>query len=95
MKKLITLILSALMFTGCTGAGNSPNSTYRQISMEEAVAMMAQDQDAYRFTVSTFAGSAQIREQITALIEQCLTFTGDVDTQIAEAFDAALAACSQ
>ena len=41
MKKLITLILSALMFTGCTGAGNSPNSTYRQISMEEAVAMMA------------------------------------------------------
>ena len=39
MKKLITLILSALMFTGCTGAGNSPNSTYRQISMEEAVAM--------------------------------------------------------
>ena len=59
------------------------------------VAMMAQDQDAYRFTVSTFAGSAQIREQITALIEQCLTFTGDVDTQIAEAFDAALAACSQ
>jgi rhodanese-related sulfurtransferase len=43
MKKLITLILSALMFTGCTGAGNSPNSTYRQISMEEAVAMMAQE----------------------------------------------------
>ena len=43
MKKLITLILSALMFTRCTGAGNSPNSTYRQISMEEAVVMMAQE----------------------------------------------------
>ena len=43
MKKLILILLSALMFTGCTGAGNSTIHTYRQISMDEAVDMMAQE----------------------------------------------------
>ena len=43
MKKLIPILLSALMLTGCTGAGNSSNNTYRQISMDEAGAMMAQE----------------------------------------------------
>jgi rhodanese-related sulfurtransferase len=43
MKKLIPIFLSALMFTGCAGAGNQTN-TYRQISMDDAVAMMAQEQ---------------------------------------------------
>ena len=43
MKKLIPILLSALMLTGCTGAGNSTNNTYRQISMEEAVTMMAEE----------------------------------------------------
>ena len=43
MKKLIPILLSALMFTGCAGAGNSTNNTYRQISMDEAVAMMAEE----------------------------------------------------
>ena len=43
MKKLIPILLSALMLTGCTGAGNSTNNTYRQISMGEAVDMMAQE----------------------------------------------------
>ena len=43
MKKLIPILLSALMLTGCTGAGNSTNNTYRQISMDEAVTMMAQE----------------------------------------------------
>ena len=43
MKKLIPILLSALMFTGCTGAGNSTIHTYRQISMDEAVAMMGQE----------------------------------------------------
>lgn len=43
MKKLIPILLSALMLTGCTGAGNSTNNTYRQISMDEAVAMMAEE----------------------------------------------------
>jgi rhodanese-related sulfurtransferase len=42
MKKLIPIFLSALMFTGCAGAGNQTN-TYRQISMDDAVAMMAQE----------------------------------------------------
>ena len=42
MKKLIPILLSALMLTGCAGAGNQTNS-YRQISMDEAVAMMEQE----------------------------------------------------
>ena len=42
MKKLIPVFLSVLMLTGCAGAGNQPNS-YRQISMDEAVAMMAEE----------------------------------------------------
>ena len=41
MKKLIPILLSALMLTGCAGAGNQTNS-YRQISMDEAVTMMAE-----------------------------------------------------
>ena len=45
MKKLIPILLSALMLTGCTGAGNSTNNAYRQISMDEAVTMMAQETD--------------------------------------------------
>ena len=43
MRKLIPILLSALMLTGCTGAGNSTNNTYRQISMDEAVTMMAEE----------------------------------------------------
>lgn len=42
MKKLIPILLSALMLTGCAGAGNQTNS-YRQISMDEAVTMMAKE----------------------------------------------------
>ena len=42
MKKLIPIMLSALMLTGCAGAGSQTNS-YRQISMDEAVAMMEQE----------------------------------------------------
>ena len=43
MRKLIPILLSALMFTGCAGTSNSQTNTYRQISMDEAVAMMAQE----------------------------------------------------
>ena len=43
MKKLIPILLSALMFTGCTGTSNNQPNTYRQISMDEAVTMMAQE----------------------------------------------------
>lgn len=42
MKKLIPIFLSALLLTGCAGAGNKTNS-YRRISMDEAVAMMEQE----------------------------------------------------
>ena len=40
MKKLIPILLSALMFTGCAGISNHQPNTYRQITMDEAVAMM-------------------------------------------------------
>jgi 3-mercaptopyruvate sulfurtransferase SseA len=43
MKKLLPILLSALMFTGCTGTSNNQTNTYRQISMDEAVTMMAQE----------------------------------------------------
>ena len=43
MKKLLTIILSALMFTGCAATNNSQTNTYRQIAMDEAVNMMAQE----------------------------------------------------
>ena len=43
MKKLIPILLSALMLTGCAGTSNHQTNTYRQITMEEAVTMMAQE----------------------------------------------------
>ena len=43
MKKLIPILLSALMFTGCAGVGNQANNTYRSITMDAAVTMMAQE----------------------------------------------------
>ena len=45
MKKLIPILLSALMLTGCAGEGNNQTNTYRQISMDEAVTMMAEESD--------------------------------------------------
>lgn len=43
MKKLIPILLSTLLFTGCAGTNNSQTNTYRQITMDEAVDMMAQE----------------------------------------------------
>ena len=43
MKKLIPILLSALMFTGCAGTSNHQTDTYRSITMDEAVAMMEQE----------------------------------------------------
>ena len=43
MKKLIPILLSALMFTGCAATNNSQTNTYRQIAMDVAVDMMAQE----------------------------------------------------
>ena len=45
MKKLLPILLSALMFTGCAGTSNNQTNTYRRISMDEAVNMMAQETD--------------------------------------------------
>ena len=45
MKKLIPILSSALMFTGCAGTSNHQTNTYRSITMDEAVAMMAQETD--------------------------------------------------
>ena len=43
MKKLMPIILSALMLTSCAGTTNNKTNTYRQISMDEAVKMMAEE----------------------------------------------------
>ena len=43
MKKLIPILLSALMFTGCAGTSNNQTNNYRSITMDEAVTMMAQE----------------------------------------------------
>ena len=43
MKKLIPILLSALMFTGCAGTSNNQTITYRQITMDEAAVMMAEE----------------------------------------------------
>ena len=43
MKKLLPILLSALLFTGCAGPSNHQTKTYRQITMDEAVTMMAHE----------------------------------------------------
>ena len=45
MKKLIPILLSALMFAGCAGTSNHQTNNYRSITMDEAVTMMAQEID--------------------------------------------------
>ena len=42
MKKLILILLSALMLTGCTKTDDKIN-TYRQIGMDEALRMMEEE----------------------------------------------------
>ena len=42
-KEQAPILLSALMFTGCAGTSNNQPNTYRQISMDEAVTMMAEE----------------------------------------------------
>ena len=45
MRKLIPIVLSALMLTGCAGTDNNQTNTYRSITMDEAVTMIAQETD--------------------------------------------------
>ena len=42
MKKLLPILLSTLLFTGCASSNNQAN-TYRSITMDDAVTMMAQE----------------------------------------------------
>ena len=53
MKKLIPILLSALMFAGCAGTSNNQTNTYRQISMDEAVSMMEKESDYIILDVRT------------------------------------------
>ena len=43
MKKLFPILFSALMFTGCAWTSNNQTGTYRQITMDEAVAIMEKE----------------------------------------------------
>ena len=43
MKKLIPILIAALLFTACAGTSNNQTNTYRQITVDEAVTMMAQE----------------------------------------------------
>lgn len=44
IKRLMTILLSLLSLTGCS-APASPNNTYRQITMNEAIVMMEKEKD--------------------------------------------------
>ena len=59
MKKLIPILLSALMFTGCAGTSNNQTNTYRQISMDEAAAMMERESGYIILDVRTPAEFAE------------------------------------
>ena len=43
MNKLLPLLLSALMLTACAPSGGTKPNTYRQITADEAAAMMARE----------------------------------------------------
>lgn len=58
MKKLIPILLSALLFTGCASSNNQIN-TYRQISMDEAVTMMEKESGYIILDVRTPAEFAE------------------------------------
>ena len=43
MKKLIVILLLAALLTGCVATGDDKANTYRQITMDDAVSMMAEE----------------------------------------------------
>ena len=43
MKKLIPILLSALMLSGCAGTSDKQTNTYRSITMDEAMTVMAEE----------------------------------------------------
>ena len=44
IKRIMTILLSLLSLTSC-GAPASPNNTYKQITMNEAIVMMEKEKD--------------------------------------------------
>ena len=51
------------------------------------------DQQAAYYTSPAFNGSSTARDQVGSLMSQCLVMTGDVDSQIAAAFQLAIEEC--
>jgi len=51
------------------------------------------EQEAAYYTSPAFNGSSTARDQVGALLTKCLTMTGDVDSQIATAFQDAIDEC--
>ena len=43
MKKLIVILLLAVLLTGCAATGDDKANIYRQITMDDAVSMMAEE----------------------------------------------------
>ena len=43
MKKLIPILLSALMLSGCAGTSDKQTNTYRSITMDEALTVMVEE----------------------------------------------------
>ena len=43
MKKMMPILLSVLMLTGCVGTSNHQTNTYRRITMDEAAKMMEKE----------------------------------------------------
>ena len=51
------------------------------------------EQEKAYYTSPAFNGSSTARDEVGALLVKCLTFTGDVDSKIAEAFQDAIDEC--
>ena len=56
-------------------------------------AKICMDQEAAYYTSPAFNGSSTARDQVGALMNACLPFTGDIDGQIASAFEDAVDEC--
>ena len=67
MKKLIPILLSALMFTGCAGTSNNQTNTYRQITMDEAVKQVFARQDEFVADPHTFRELEIVRQTLIAV----------------------------